>query len=146
MMSFATFFEAARTPERALKVLHRIKAMPSFAGEPYPAARNQDKQVLKVKGHVTRHDLPPFHLHFAFKHWDKGPVEQVPIKDVIPVQRSVVASGVENKLKGKREGDHNKPVEMLHKDGKTYLMNGHHRFMTHRLLGKTHIDARVYRP
>lgn len=48
-----------------------------------------------------------------------------------------------NKSGAKKKFKDTEPVSVVHHNGTHYLVNGHHRYIAHKLLGKKHIDAKV---
>jgi hypothetical protein len=75
-------------------------------------------------------------LHSSFA---KEKTTTVKISDLHHTQSGVAWNAKEGKRKLK---DH-EPIEVIHYNGKHHIMNGHHRVIGHKLLGKTHIHAKV---
>ena len=132
MITFKQFLdEVKRTPERALKLINNI------------ADRYDNHDEMEFPHWEDKGDPDP--KYHAEKHmFDDMGVQKIKIADVIPGQQSHSHVGIKYYLTGK--GNIKNPVVgILHSDGKIRLQDGHHRYMTHRLLGKKHINVRLYK-
>lgn len=75
-------------------------------------------------------------LHAKFHNSE---THKLPIKS-IKVTQSETAF---NKTGSKRKFNDKEPIKVIHHKGVHYVVDGHHRIMAHKLLGKKHIDAKV---
>ena len=152
MKSFREFVaEVARSPERAIKLGNYLqkKSHDEWQKEPSGYLNNMMKtssnhklfkdvkkgwdnaevgrRAKQNKSHIFDHDI-------------RTPnIKKVKISDLIPLQ----AHTDWNPDKAKEKLEDNTPINVLHHEGKMYVVDGHHRVVAHRLLGKTHIDANV---
>ena len=132
MLSFKQYLaEKERTPERSHKLLD------------YIADRHGgDKNEIPFKDYRYYGDPDPGY-HRDEHMFDYRGVQRFHVNDLIPGQSSFSHTGVSHYLRG--EGDKDIPITVIkHKYGHV-IVNGHHRYMTARMLGK-HIKAHVYEP
>ena len=91
-------------------------------------------------------DVPRTYPHEAAnvlrnEYWNKLPVSEVPITELIPTQSDVAIEHIVRILNGIKEDEHVKAVR--HKD-KLYLHDGHHRWLIALLRGDKNIKVHVW--
>ena len=152
MKSFREFVaEVARSPERAIKLGNYLqkKSHDEWQKEPSGYLNNimktgsnhkLFKDVKKGWDNAEVGRRAKQNKSHIFDHDVRTPnIKKVKISDLIPLQ----AHTDWNPDKAKEKLEDNTPINVLHHEGKMYVVDGHHRVVAHRLLGKTHIDANV---
>lgn len=82
-------------------------------------------------------EIPP-HIREAVKEIEPQDIRKVDIDDLIPTQKTINMRRV-----GEVKPNH-KPIKVWERDGKYYLVDGHHRTVNHLSRGEEDIMARVY--
>ena len=72
------------------------------------------------------------------------PIETISIKDIVPTQKNLTIPNLEEVSKIKYGTKINEPIILIKKDGKYYVVDGHHRIANEILKGNTNVEAKVY--
>ena len=111
-----------------------IKSFSHLFGKPIPSVDDLDTFVLYKVVKESGEDLDNWVADL--------PVENVKIADLIPTQDFIDWDKLAEKLKQKK--DKQKHPFIVKKDGKLYIMDGHHRSGADKLNGDTNIDVYLF--
>lgn len=137
MLSFSQFItERKRTPERANKLGSYLAKRHSGGSliTLHHDKHTSDHVFNKLVDHGEASGDKYLHKVFA-----KEKTQKVKISDLHSTQGNVAWK----EHMGKHKLKDRESIEVVHYKGKHYIMNGHHRVIAHKLLGKTHINAKV---
>jgi hypothetical protein len=143
-------FEVARSPERAIKLGNYLAAKSQKGWEKEPIGYYTNAMMTRsIKTHKLFPDVKKGREigdigRDAYKRrldiFKRPPnIESIKISDLILTQANT--DWDEEKAKSKLKDD--APINVLRYEGKMYVIDGHHRVVAQRLLGKTHINANV---
>lgn len=131
MITFKEFLaEVKRSPERAMKLMN------------YVADRHGgDSNELRFKDWHYKGDRDP-EYHDEAHMFDYRGVQKLAIKHITPGQGHFSFAGIKHYVQD--GNDHNKPIVVIKHEGEHYIQDGHHRYVSRKLLGHEHINAHVY--
>lgn len=137
--------EAARSPERAEKLLNYIDKRWGKDGKIRTSKEEPDKEVPKHIDKVLKPKGPYNTLVNKLKdNYPSPKTKELDTADARPSQKYVYTDIVRNKIRNDDESKEG-PIKVASHDGNETVIDGHHRLMAKRLLGKPTFDASYYK-
>ena len=146
--------EVARTPERAIRLGNYLANKSQGLWKKEPLGYYTNKMIERgdkthklfpglKKGYETA-DIGKKDYHRKLGVFYGLPnIQSIKVSDLIPTQGMTDWDEEIAKDKLKDESWLDKPINVFLSNGKMYVIDGHHRVVAHRLLGKTQITANV---
>lgn len=140
MLSFKQYLmERKRTPEEVNKFLDNVRKHKKL-GYDRDSFEHDGPEMTSL---IKQDKYGPTSVDKGFEK-RKVSVEKIPVDEIRTAQDTVSISGVRHAVKNFDKGEHSEVIHNPETD--TYqIRNGNHRISAARLLGHTHITARVYR-